>query len=539
MSTSKSKPKVASADGSTSLVPVTIDGRTVECSSSDTIIEVATSLGLDIPTMCYLPELPPQNSCFLCVVEIEGKSELSPACSTRVTDGMVIQTESARVATARKTGLELLLSDHAGSCVGTCTTACPADLEISSFLDQVELGNHREALKIVRKALPLPAILGHVCAGHCESACLRKDVDQAVSVQSLHGWLAEQDMASESPYIPACKPSTGKRVAIAGAGPAGLSAAYTLLQEGHACTLFDAANRPGGLLLHDMPDVMLEASLVEAEVDIILKMGAEFRGEWQLGTDASLGDLVESHDAVILCLGTTPFVNDLDVKSTSKGITINRSSGATSLAGVYAAGEIVTGKSTVIRAVASGRRAAEGVGAMLANTKGETPKPWFFRSKMTDHERTELLNRRPQDESRRSMSLGVIQDVPSVDQAQGEAAHCLGCACVSLHNCKLRDYSVRYDASPNRYPGATRRELTPDRSHPLVDYEPGKCILCGLCVAVAEEAGEPIGLAFAGRGFETRVVAPFDQGIRGAIDSSARRCAEVCPSGAITLKLGS
>jgi ferredoxin len=431
--------------------------------------------------------------------------------------------------------------------VGTCTNACPADLDISHFLDQIELGNRRAALAIVRKALPLPAVLGQVCAGFCESACLRKNVDEAVSVRTMHGLLAEADMASADPYIPPRAPSTGKRVAIVGAGPSGLSAAHYLLERGHACIVFEANERAGGLLRYGMPPDMLDKAVVDAEVEIIVRMGAELRLGWRLGTDGTLDELRAEYDAVLLALGAqtrwtsesravdAAFVRSLGVIAGPTGVSIERATGATSLGGVFAAGEVVSGVSNTVRSIASGHRAADAIAAMLEYGAPHARKPWFFRSKMTEQETAAHYAQPPAPRASR-ISLGVAFEKGLGPSAQSEASRCLDCACPSLDSCALRAYSARYNADPNRYLGARRRELQVDRSHPIVDYEPGKCILCGLCIAVAEAAGDT--LAFTGRGFETRVTAPFEDEVRRGIATSARRCAEVCPSGAITLKLG-
>ncbi len=525
-----------------------IDGLEVAVQAGQTIIEAADLAGLEIPRMCYIKGLPVQSSCFVCVVEVVGRRNLVPACSTRLERGMVVHTDSPPVVEARKTCLELLLSDHAGSCVGTCTTACPASLKISSFLDRVELGDERGALEIVRRSLPLPASLGRVCAGFCEAACLRKNVDDAVSVRRLHGLLAESDMASEDPYVPSCAPSTGKRVAIVGAGPAGLSAAHYLLERGHGCVVYEANEHAGGLLHYGMPPDMMDRSVLAAEVDIIVRMGAELRLGWRLGEQGTLDELRRDHHAVILAMGASlewtsesrkvdlDRVRSLGLKTGPKGVKIDRDTGGTSIPDVFAAGEMTSGISNTVRSIASGHRAADAVSELLEHGASAAKKKWFFRAKMTERERSDHYGK-PESSRATTHSLGIALSCGVGESATAEAARCLDCACPSLHNCKLRTYSTRYNANPNQYMGGARRELEVDRSHPEVDYESGKCILCGLCIAVAEQAGEKLGLAFTGRGFDTRVTAPYEDAIRRGIASSARRCAEVCPSGAITLKV--
>jgi len=530
------------------MISALIDGHEVAVENGTTIMQAAATVGIEIPGLCYVEGLPAQTTCLLCLVEIDSQTDLRSSCATALADGMVIHTGTPRVIAARKMCLELLFSDHAGSCVGNCTNACPANLEIGSFLDHVEAGDDDAALRVVRRALPLPAVLGRVCAAYCESACLRKNVDEPLSIRRLHGALAETNMASDQVYVPECKPPTGHRVAIVGAGPAGLSAAHYLLIDGHACTVFDANAEPGGLLRYGMPDGMLDPAVLDAELDIIARMGAEFRGSWQLGRDGSVEQLRRDFDAVLLACGAginwaseqravdTEWLRSQALPCGKRGMSADRTNGHTSVPGVFAAGEMVTGMSNSVRSMAFGHRVAEAIsGWLVQGDRGHGYRtPLFFRAKMTDGEADAFFDRLPaQRATDTAIDLGLGSGAPG--RARGEASRCLGCECVSLHDCKLRAYAARYNADPNRFRGSTRRELAPDRSHPLVDYEPGKCILCGLCIAVAEAAGDP-GLAFTGRGFSTVVGTPFGDTIRDGIRRSARRCAEVCPSGAITLK---
>jgi len=525
---------------------VVIDGRTVECEPGTPILAAAARLGIDIPTLCHVDGLPPQSTCFLCLVEVDGRRDLAPACTTAVAPDMVVHTESEKVVTARRTCLELLLSDHAGSCVGNCSDGCPANFEIAAFLDEVEAGDRRAAMTIIHRTLPLPAALGRVCAGFCESACLRKNLDESVSVRSMHGLLAEADLASGDPYVPPCKPDTGRRVAIVGAGPAGLSAAHYLREQGHACVLYDAERRAGGLLRHGPHIDRIPAVVLDGEIGVIWQMGVDLRTGWRLGRDGSLADLCGEYDAVVIAIGATrdwtsderrvdlELLRSLGLPVGPRGIAADRDTGATKLDRVWAAGEAVLGASNTIRSIASGRRAADAIGAYF-DGRSSRRKPWFFRARMSEQE-TQLRYARdaaPRTDAP-SLATALARDIGGL--ARAEASRCLDCACPSLHDCRLRRFAARYDADPGAFPGGDRRELGPDTSHPEVDYEPGKCILCGLCVAIAEQAGDAPGLALGGRGFTGRVGVPFDDAVRGAIGAAARRCAAVCPSGAITLK---
>lgn len=539
---------------------LTIDGRETQVEAGTTILEAARALGIEIPTLCHMEGIAAQASCFLCVVRIEGREDFMPACSTPAAEGMVISTHTPEVVETRRTALELLLSDHAGACVASCSMACPADLDIPGFTRPLARGDQREAIVVIKRSLPLPATLGRICPSYCESACMRKRMDEALSVRSLHRVAAEADLASDNPYLPEKKPATGKRVAIVGAGPAGLSAAWFLLQEGHACVLFDAADRPGGLL-KKFDASELDQGVLDAEIAQIGRLGAEFKLSWKLGVDGSLEDLRREFDAVLLALGASvggasekrtvdlEFVKSLGLEAGKKGIATSRESLMTSVKGVFAAGESVAGAGQMVWAVAAGRRAATSIHQYLNGAEVRGPeKPYYFRRvQQTEAELDLLYGRIPKEscalEPIRETPLGVPVSAgpppkggtPEPSSVPREAARCLQCGCASAPDCKLRFYAAQYSAQWGRFKGE-RRTLATDTSHREIIYEPGKCILCGLCLKIAEAAGEKEGLCFIGRGFTTNVAVPLGGDLAHGLQKAARACAQACPSGALSLK---
>ena len=179
-------------------------------------------------------------------MQIEGKATLSPSCAMPAADGMVVHTDTQEIRASRKMALELLLSDHAGDCIGPCMTGCPARFDIPGFLTEVSAGNNRRSAEIASDFLALPAALGRICPRLCEQRCHRCESEAALSVGGLHRFAADRDLASGERYIPRAEAPSGKRVAIVGAGPAGLTAAYFLLRRGHGAVLFDAHDAPGG-----------------------------------------------------------------------------------------------------------------------------------------------------------------------------------------------------------------------------------------------------------------------------------------------------
>jgi len=160
-----------------------------------------------------------------------------------------------------------------------------------------------ESLKLIKKNYPLPACIGRVCPHPCEDACRRQHVEEPVSIACIKTFAADYDLNTGNPYIPELKPATGKKVAVVGAGPAGLSAAYYLLVDGHEVDVFEAMPKPGGMLRYGIPEYRLPKNVVDAEVAIIEKMGANFNYGVKVGEDISLDYLRTKYDAVFLGIG--------------------------------------------------------------------------------------------------------------------------------------------------------------------------------------------------------------------------------------------
>ncbi|MDD4614321.1 MAG: 2Fe-2S iron-sulfur cluster-binding protein, partial [Caldisericia bacterium] len=143
-----------------SIIKLSIDGIEVEGQKGQTILEVARQNGINIPTLCYDSRIQPYGGCGLCVVEIEGSPKLFRACATEIADNMVIYTNTSRIRSSRKTTLELLLTDHTGDCRPPCVLACPAQTDCQGYVGLIANGEFKEALKLIKEQLPLPASIG-------------------------------------------------------------------------------------------------------------------------------------------------------------------------------------------------------------------------------------------------------------------------------------------------------------------------------------------------------------------------------------------
>lgn len=675
------------------MVTLTIDGRTVSVDDGTTILDAARSAGIRIPTLCKVDGYPAAASCFLCAVKVENKATLTPSCAVPAAPGMVVHTDTDEVRASRKMALELLLSDHVGDCIGPCTTACPARFDIPGFLTKVVDGDTADAASIASDFLTLPAALGRVCPRLCEQRCNRCDAGEAVSIGSLHRFAADADLASPTRYVPRRAASTGKRVAIVGAGPAGLTAAYHLLRGGHAVTIYDAHDEPGGMLRYGIPAFRLPPDVLAQEIAVISELGGAFRMRTRLGRDVTLDQVRHESDAVFLAVGAqasrglecpgddlaTPAVEMLEqvasgvrpqlgsrvlvvgggntamdvartavrlgadvtvlyrrtrrempclmaevdaaeaegvrlellvapvalertdgglrltcrrmtlgrpdlqgrprpipipgseftidatavvsavgqvvqteelastgVNMASWGISVNPVTLATNIDGVFAGGDAVTGADLAVRAVAAGKLAAVSIAQYLEGRRvvghpemvsvvmgklGEGELAEFYRG----IERTARVAAPHLPVADRVTSFVEVEPVLDADVAREEARRCLGCGCYKATTCALRQYATEYGADPTRFAGS-RRQFSRDDSHPEIVYEPGKCIVCGACVAVAERAGQGLGLAIVGRGFDAAVAVPLRGTMIDALPAVAHDVAAVCPTGAFALK---
>jgi formate dehydrogenase major subunit len=284
-------------------IKLTINGQEVYAGPQQTILQVVQEQGLDeIPTLCYDPKLPPYGACFLCVVEVEGRRNLVPSCSTRVEAGMVVQTKSEKIREARKACLQLILSDHYADCLGPCRLNCPAGVDVQGYVSLSHLGQYSEAIRLIKEANPLPLVCGRVCVRKCEVACRRGRVDEAIGINDLKRYAADWDLVH--PYVPPLKNRNGKRVAVVGGGPSGLTCAYFLRREGYSVTLFDALPKLGGMLRYGIPEYRLPKNILDKEINGLLDLGIEARPNSRLGVDFTLPDLFQNgYQAIFLGIG--------------------------------------------------------------------------------------------------------------------------------------------------------------------------------------------------------------------------------------------
>jgi len=284
---------------------VILNGKTITGKAGETILELARRHDVEIPTLCHDPRLQPFSSCYLCVVEVEGANGLQPACSTKITDGMSVQTQSEKIKSARKMALDLLVSNHFADCEAPCKQTCPAGVDVQGYISLIEKGLYSEAVALIKETNPLPAVCGRVCVRPCEDECRRNLLgeDAPVGIDYLKRYASDREMESGH-YVPPVAPPTGKKVAIIGAGPGGLSSAYFLQQKGHSCHIYEANPHAGGWLRYGIPEYRLPNDILQKEVDAVTELGAEIFYNKRFGKNLSYADLKDKYDGVILTIGS-------------------------------------------------------------------------------------------------------------------------------------------------------------------------------------------------------------------------------------------
>lgn len=178
-----------------------------------------------------------------------------------------------------------------------CKTACPAHLPVQGYIKMAAEGRYMDALKLIKQDNPFPAVCGAICNRRCEDECTRGTIDKAVAIDEIKKFIAEKEIHEEHRYVPLCENHEGKqfdqKIAVIGAGPAGMSAAYYLRTKGYPVTVFEKEKRPGGMLLNGIPSFRLEKSVIEAEIDVLRQMDVEFRCGVEVGKDITFPQLRE------------------------------------------------------------------------------------------------------------------------------------------------------------------------------------------------------------------------------------------------------
>jgi len=404
-------------------IKLNIDGREVETQSGKSLLEASLDAGIYIPFLCYHPDLSSTGDCLLCVVEVDGRDELTVSCNTPAAEGMIVRTKTEKLAAARRQAMEKILAGHPADCgtcikylncelqslkqyisgeelnikrrarlfpvnssnplftfdankcvmcrrclrackelrgvdvlrektrgdesyIGTdddlplaqvgcrfcgacaevcpcgaimdkeeltkgknrktallsCRYTCPAEIDVPGYLRFISEKDYAAATAVIREKVPFPGVLGYVCDRPCEGVCRRGEINQAVSIRELKRFAVEHDAVKLSEIKSNKKPATGKKAAIIGAGPAGLTAAYYLARQGHDVTVFETLPLAGGMLRYGIPEYRLPRQVLENEIKFIENTGVEIRTGGRIASVDKL--LEEGYNGIIVAIGT-------------------------------------------------------------------------------------------------------------------------------------------------------------------------------------------------------------------------------------------
>lgn len=513
------------------MIKLTIDNHTIEVPTGTSVWKAAQSVGIEIPTMCYLEETGHFTSCMVCLVKDAHTGRLFASCSVAVSEGQNIITNDAETTESRKAALELLLSEHVGDCEAPCQLVCPAHMNIPLMNRLIAKGDFGKALEVVKRDIALPSILGRICPAPCEAGCRRKQVDEAVSICHLKMFVGDEDLKSDKPYLPKLAPLSGKKVAVIGAGPAGLAAAYYLQQKGHQSVIFDKNSQAGGELRLIGEDI-LPGSVIDQEVARIVATGVELRLDETIDA-VRFSALQEEFDAVVVAAGTlTDEDPDFGLKTIKTGFVADKTSYLTSSPKVFAAGNSLRASKLAVRSVGQGKEVATVIGNYF-KTSEVKGYPERFNSKFGRLAESEFIQYKKDSEDaprQKSDAAGFSKEAAMI-----EAKRCMHCDCRNPESCVLRELSDRYQAIQKRFQGEERFNVERFIHREGIVYESNKCIKCGICVRLTREHQEEFGFTFIGRGFDVKIGVPFNESVQRGLKKTAAIVAKACPTGALAM----
>ncbi|MGL6260762.1 formate dehydrogenase subunit alpha [Vibrio sp. WXL210] len=289
------------------MIQIVIDGKYRVVEDGLTLLEAARVCGVDIPSLCGLNKSNEKVPCDLCVVEVESGG-VKRSCELNVYDGLSVVTHSDYLREHRRKALNRIMTDHYADCEAPCKTACPAGVDIQSYLYHIAQNDHQKAIEVIKRTLPMPLSIGRVCPAFCETECRRGVVDDSIAIRQLKRHAADADLDAQEAYVPAKKAEKGKRVAVVGGGPGGLTAGYYLSNEGYEVTVFESMPKAGGWLRYGIPEYRLPKSILDKEIELMCRNGMTIECDKKLGEDFTLSSLSDEFDAVCLAVGASKAV---------------------------------------------------------------------------------------------------------------------------------------------------------------------------------------------------------------------------------------
>jgi len=514
------------------MIKITINNKETEVAKGTTVLEAARSLGIKIPTMCHLNGGEHFTSCMVCLVKDTKLGRLVPSCSMPVMEDMVIETDDSECHEARKAALELLMSEHVGDCEAPCQGLCPAHMDIPLMNRYIAGGDFSKANEIIKRDIAIPSILARICPAPCEAGCRRKPMEGSVSICLLKGFASDSQLLSNPTRVSPERSKQTKKIAVIGAGPAGLALAYNLDLDGFSVVIYEKTSVAGGALRQIKADI-LPKGVIDGEIKYLL--GSSIEVNYGVEVDKPLFDkLVGENDAVVVATGALAAAESCGLKLSGSGIEVEPGTFRTSMSNVFAVGGALRPHKVAIRSVGQAKDLAKVLIGYFSTGELKPLKTRFNSKfgKLLEPEFAEYLKDAIPG-TRLEASSGKAKGF-TVEEAIIEAKRCLHCDCRKSDNCGLRDLAEEYGAEQKRFSYGERRMVTRKFGNQNIVFEENKCIKCGKCIQIAKEEKELFGLTFIGRGFDVRVDTPFNESLDRALQKTAFKVVENCPTGALS-----
>jgi NADPH-dependent glutamate synthase beta subunit-like oxidoreductase/ferredoxin len=429
----------------------------------------------------------------------------------------------------------LLLSEHVGDCEAPCQRLCALHAEIPSIIRSIQSGNLEDGVVTLRQDTALAGIVERLCAAPCEKGCRRGQVDEGVSIKNLMQYVADWSLKQDAAPLPAAAESSGRRVAIVGAGITGLSTAHYLALAGHASVVLESKSRVLDRLRTEQGDELPDW-VVDGELEVLRRLGVEIRLNERIDNEPTLRSLESEFDAVVLACGEQSAENlqQLGIPAGPKGVEVSAKTSMTKIQGVFAGGTLVKGGLPILKSVQMAKSMAACVSQCLNHetVQGLVEQYNHTMGRLKDGEiEVFAQNASP---SHRVESAGSPGGGFADQEALEESERCLHCDCRKNHDCKLRIYSDEYGARQSGFKGEDRATFKQVNQNAGAIFEPGKCVKCGLCVRVTRKEGAHYGFTFVGRGFEVNAGVSLDKSLSEGLEDLADKVIDACPTGAIS-----
>ncbi|MFP3983225.1 MAG: FAD-dependent oxidoreductase, partial [Desulfurivibrionaceae bacterium] len=287
-----------------STITLEINGLEIVAEKGLSVLDIARRAEIDIPSVCTINGKTSEVPCGLCLVEIEGVDEPVRACRTPGEEGMKIVTDNEEIRSIRASRLAAVSSTHFGDCKAPCNLTCPGQINVQGYIAHIRKGEYEEALRLIMEKNPFPFSVGRVCPRFCETRCRRLLVDESIAINHLKRFVADWCMASNIDISFERGEASGRKVAVIGGGPAGMTSAFYLSRKGHDVTVFEANPKLGGMLRYGLPEYKIPRDVLDYELDTLLRLGISVRLSQRWGSDFTLQDLKEQgYDAILITVG--------------------------------------------------------------------------------------------------------------------------------------------------------------------------------------------------------------------------------------------